>query len=121
MPTMIRHLKNFNELALYASVSCAIAFFTRLNPAFYYPVLLLRMAILMYCFYVVALTENDKTLACIIGAAIFIGWVGGYWDLIELYLNFDLTNILTNLICIIAIPLIAFSVYLSVRNGKSKQ
>jgi hypothetical protein len=109
---MIRHLKNFNELALYAGLSCAIAFFTRLNPAFFYPVLLLRLSILLYCFYVVALTENDKTLAIIIGAAIFIGWVGGYWDLIEVYFRFNLTNILNTLVIAIAVPTILYVVYL---------
>ncbi|MHC5722725.1 MAG: hypothetical protein ACYTXY_00935 [Nostoc sp.] len=114
---MIRHLKNFNELALYAGVSCAFAFFVRLNPAFFYPVLLLRLSILLYCFYIIALTENEKSIAVILGAAIFIGWFGGYWDLFEIYLNFDLLNVLTKVITVIAIPLIAAGLYLSVRNG----
>lgn len=117
---MIRHLKNFNELALYAGVSCSFAYLVRLNPAFFYPVLLLRLSILLYCFYIIALTENEKSIAVIIGAAIFISWLGGYWDLFEIYLNFDLTNILNKAITIIAIPLIAASLYLSVRNGKVK-
>jgi hypothetical protein len=117
---MIRHLKNFNELSLYAGVSCAFAFFVRLNPAFFYPVLLLRISILLYCFYIIALTENEKSIAVILGAAIFIGWLGGYWDLFEIYINFDLSNILTKAITLIAIPLIAASLYLSVRNGKVK-
>lgn len=117
---MIRHLKNFNELALYAGVSCAFAFLVRLNPAFFYPVLLLRLSVLLYCFYIIALTENEKSIAVIIGTAIFISWLGGYWDLFEIYLNFDLTNILNKTITIIAIPLIAASLYLSVRNGKVK-
>ncbi|QFS52889.1 hypothetical protein GXM_10153 [Nostoc sphaeroides CCNUC1] len=56
----------------------------------------------------------------IIGASIFIGWIGGYWDLVEIYLNFDMQNILTKGITLIAIPLIAASLYLSVRNGKVK-
>lgn len=117
---MIRHLKNFNELALYAGLSCAFAFFVRLNTAFFYPVLLLRLSILLYCFYIIALTENEKTIAVIIGASIFIGWIGGYWDLVEIYLNFDMQNILTKGITLIAIPLIAASLYLSVINGKTK-
>lgn len=111
---MIRHLKNFNELALYAGLSCAIAFFTRLNPAFFYPVLLLRISILLYCFYVLALAEGDKTLAVIIGAAIFIGWIGGYWDLIEIYFQFNLTNILNALVIAFATPTILYVVYLKI-------
>lgn len=92
---MLRHLKNANELVLYASVSCGAAFFGRVFPAFYFPILLLRLAIFGYCIYIIAHTEGNKELAVILGGSLFIGLIGGYWDLIEVYLRFDSGKIIT--------------------------
>lgn len=90
---MLRHLKNANELVIYASVSCIAAFIGRMFPAFYFPILLLRLAIFAYCIYVIGFTERNKELAAILGGALFVGMIGGYWDLIEIYLRYDLTKI----------------------------
>lgn len=116
----MRHLKNFQELAVYGGLSCAVAFFVRINPAFFYPVLLLRISILLYCFYIIALTENEKSIAVILGAAIFVGWLGSSWDLFEIYLNFDLDGILTQVITVIGIVFIAACIYLGIQNAKAK-
>lgn len=89
----MRHLKNVNELVLYAGISCAVAFIGRLVPALYFPILLLRLAIFLYCLYVIAKLEKNKELAIILGTALFIGMIGGYWDLIEVWLRYDLTAI----------------------------
>lgn len=92
---MLRHLKNSQELVLYASVSCGMAFLGRLLPAFYFPILLLRLGILFYCLFIIFKAEGNKELALIIGASLFIGMVGGYWDLIEIWLRYDLSTIAT--------------------------
>lgn len=82
---MLRHLKNANELVLYASISCGAAYLARLNPPFHFPILLLRVATLGYCGYVIACAEGNKDLAIVIGGAMLIGMIGGYWDLIEVH------------------------------------
>ncbi len=92
---MLRHLKNANELVLYASVSCGLAFIGRIFPAFYFPILLIRLAIFGYCAYIIAYAEGNKELAVILGGSLFIGLIGGYWDLIEVYLKFSPSQIVT--------------------------
>lgn len=89
----MRHLKNLNELVLYAAISCGAAFIGRLFPSLYFPILLLRLAIFLYCAYVVAKLEQNRELALILGSAIFIGMIGGYWDLIEVWLRYDFSAI----------------------------
>lgn len=89
----MRHLKNANELVLYAAVSCGAAFIGRLFPALYFPILLLRLAIFLYCVYVIATLERNRELALVLGSALFIGMVGGYWDLIEVWVRYDLPTI----------------------------
>jgi hypothetical protein len=91
--TIMRHLKNINELVLYAVISCGVAFIGRLVPAFYFPILLLRLAIFLYCLYVIASLEKNRELAIIIGTSLFVGILGGYWDLIEIWLRYDLSAI----------------------------
>ncbi len=89
----MRHLKNANELVLYAAISCGAAFIGRLFPALYFPILLLRLAIFLYCLYVIATLERNRELAMILGSALFIGMIGGYWDLIEIWFRYDLAAI----------------------------
>jgi hypothetical protein len=89
----MRHLKNINELILYASISCGASFVGRLLPALYFPILLLRLGIFLYCAYVIAKLEGNRETAYIIGGSLFIGMIGGYWDLIEVYLRFNLEAI----------------------------
>jgi hypothetical protein len=91
--SMLRHLKNANELVLYASLSCLAAFIGRLFPAFYFPILLLRLGMFGYCFYIIAHTEGNRELAIILGGSILIGLIGGYWDLIEVYLRYKQSEI----------------------------
>lgn len=86
---MFRHLKNITELVMYASVSCGLAFFGRLFPAFYFPIILLRLGVSCYCFYVIGTTENNRELAFILGGAMFIGLIGGNWDYIEVWFRFN--------------------------------
>jgi hypothetical protein len=115
---MIRHLKNFNELVLYASISCGLAFFARVNPTFYYPVLLLRIAVLAYCFYVIYNIEANKIFGILLGSSVFLGLIGGYWDLIELHLRFNQSKILSNAVLIIAAPFIFSGLWLQWHQGK---
>lgn len=82
---MLRHLKNANELVLYASVSCGAAYLARLNPPLHFPIMLLRLSVLGYCGYVIAVAEGNKDLAIIVGGSLLIGCIGGYWDLIEIH------------------------------------
>ena len=90
---MLRHLKNANELVLYAAISCGIAFIGRIFPAFFFPILLLRLGVLVYCLYVIGFAEKNKELAFIIGGALLLGLVGGYFDLISVWFKYDLENI----------------------------
>ena len=97
---MLRHLKNFNELCLYASISCGLAFFARLNPAFFLPILLLRLCILIYSFFIIGRIEDNRIFGYCLGASIFVGLVGGYWDVIELNLAYNQQQII-NIIALI--------------------
>lgn len=95
---MLRHLKNANELVLYASISCGAAYLARLNPPFHFPIMLLRLAMLGYCGYIIAIAERNKELAVLLGGAMLIGCIGGYWDLIEVhskYVSPEMTLTLT--------------------------
>ena len=118
---MLRHLKNANELALYASVSCGAAFLGRLLPAFYFPVLLLRFGVVAYCVYVIAYTEKNKELAVIIGGSVFLGMLGGYWDLIEIHLRYNLSQLVSGATAISVFLLIALVIYMQVTSGKISQ
>jgi hypothetical protein len=90
---MFRHLKNITELVMYASVSCGLAFFARLFPAFYFPIVLLRLAVFAYCFYVIGTAENNRSLAFVLGGAMFIGLIGGNWDYLEVWFRFNQENL----------------------------
>ena len=118
----MRHLKNINELVLYASISCCAAFVGRIFPAFYFPILLLRLGIFLYCAYVIGTLESNRHTAMIIGGAIGIGLIGGYWDLIEVMLRFD-PNAITMPITLTTLFLVAIAgLVLQVRNnGKTNQ
>lgn len=84
----MNHLKMINELVLYAGISCLVAFFTRQNPVFFYPIFLLRIAIISYCWFVMPRTP----LAFVIIIALMLGWIGGYWDSIEGYFHAETTK-----------------------------
>lgn len=121
---MIRHLKNITELVMYASVSCGLAFFSRLFPAFFFPVLLLRLAVLAYCFYVIGTAENNRDLALVLGGAIFIGLIGGNWDYLEIWFRFNQENLskLITVIVFIITTLLGFTLYFKgVLNGQSSK
>lgn len=118
---MLRHLKNANELALYASVSCGAAFLGRLLPAFYFPILLLRLGVVGYCIYVIAYTEKNKELAVILGGSVFLGMLGGYWDLIEIHLRYNLQQIVSGITAVSIFVLAIAVIYLQVNNGKTSK
>ena len=110
---MFRHLKNITELVLYTSVSCGLAFFGRLFPAFYFPILLLRLGVFGYCAYVIGRAENNRDLAFVLGGAMFIGLIGGNWDWIEVWFRFNqeyVSKLVTVTIFIIT-TLLGFSLY----------
>jgi hypothetical protein len=86
---MLRHLQNLNELVIYAAISCGAAFIGRIFPAFYYPILLLRLGVLGYCLYVIGRSEGNRELAFVLGGALLLGMVGGNWDWVEVYLRFN--------------------------------
>lgn len=116
----MRHLKNLNELVLYASLSCGATFVGRIVPALYFPILLLRLSISLYCIYVIANLENNRELAIILGTAIFIGMIGGYWDLIEIWIRYDFKSIarLATIILLFVAALLALYIYTK-NNGKA--
>jgi hypothetical protein len=105
---MLRHLQNLNELVIYASISCGAAFIGRIFPAFYFPILLLRLGIFGYCVYIIAGTEGNKELAIVLGGALALGLIGGNWDWIEIYLRFNqefIGRVLSIVFCLAAVIL----------------
>jgi hypothetical protein len=117
---MIRHLKNINEACVYAGISCGIAFLVRLNPALFYPVLFVRLGILFYCWFVIFRIENNKAIGAIIAASTLIGWLGGYWDYIELIFRYKGDEIIMTISLIIAIIIVGLFAWVKV-NGKSEK
>jgi hypothetical protein len=108
---MLRHLKNFNELVLYASISCGLSFFVRLNPSFFYAVLLLRLCVLGYAFYIIAGIEDNRVFGVCLGASVLVGLIGGYWDYLELQLKYNQSNLISTALLIASLPLIAIVLY----------
>lgn len=86
---MLRHVQNLNELVVYASISCGAAFVARLYPAFHYPIFLVRVGVVAYCFVIISSAEGNKHLAFMLSGALLLGMLGGNWDWIEIYLKFN--------------------------------
>jgi hypothetical protein len=86
---MIRHLSNINELVVYAALSTGAAFFVRLNPAFFFPVLLLRLSLLCYAIYIMGNIQSNKPFAYCLIAALSLGMIGGNWDYLELQILYN--------------------------------
>ncbi len=88
--TFYRHSKNISEFVLIMALSTGATFLARILPLFWIAVLIIKLIILIY---LVALTKEDesKRLSSLMrGTAIFIGLLGGLWDIAYLYLMFDL-------------------------------
>jgi hypothetical protein len=116
---MLRHLRNSQELVLYASLSAGAAFLGRILPPFYFPILLLRLGIFAYCFFIIVKAEGNKELGIVLGSAICLGMLGGYWDLIEIYLRYDLQRIITTVTAVVVFLVIGTLVTLQVQgNGR---
>ncbi len=111
---MLRHLKNLNELVLYASISCGMAFLSRLSPAFLFPILLLRLGILGYCLYVIATIEKNKEFAMILGGALCLGMIGGYWDYMEITIRYnqEITSKLLSLLVFVILAGVGLAIYI---------
>ena len=108
---MLRHLKNFNELVLYASISCGLSFFVRLNPSFFYAVLLLRLCVLAYSFYIIAGIEDNLVFGVCLGASVLVGLIGGNWDWVELQFKYNQSSIISSSLLLAIFPLIALILY----------
>lgn len=115
---MFRHLKNINELVLYSGFSCGLAFLVRLQPAFFFPVLILRLAFLAYCAYVVSVVEGQKELGIILASSLIIGWVGGYWDYFELVWAFNQSEVIGSLSILIALAAFSFMLIIHWNYGR---
>lgn len=117
---MLRHLKNFNELALYASISCGLSFFVRLNPSFFWCVLLLRLCVLAYSFYIIAGIEDNRVFGICLGASVLVGLIGGNWDWIELQFKYNQNQIISTALMMITLPLVAAVLYFHYNQGSKK-
>lgn len=121
---MFRHLQNITELILYASVSCGLAFFGRLFPAFYFPIMFLRLGVFAYCAYVIAGCENNRELAFVLGGALFLGLIGGNWDYLEVYFRFNqayLSKLVMMTFFIFTTLLGSYFYFKGVLNGKASK
>jgi hypothetical protein len=115
---MLRHLKNINELIIYTAISCGLSWFSRLNPTFFYVVLLARLSLLAYCVYIVSGIEGNKIFSYCLGASLLLGIVGGYWDLIEIQLRFNAVSIVSNGLIILVVMLIAIMLFVGYKGRK---
>lgn len=118
---MLRHLKNLDELTLYAALSCGCSFVARINPEFYYPILLLRLSILAYSWYVIAILESNRSFGWLLGFSCLIGVLGGNWDAIELQLEFNQKQLVSNLLVMMGAMLLASVVFFSRQSSHEKR
>jgi hypothetical protein len=117
---MLRHLKNFNELVLYASISCGLSFFVRLNPSFFWCVLLLRLCVLGYSFYIIAGIEDDKVFGICLGASVLVGLIGGNWDWIELQFKYNQSQIINTSLIVIILLIVCGGLFFHYNQGSKK-
>ena len=117
---MLRHLKNFNELVLYASISCGLSFFVRLNPSFFWCVLLLRLCVLGYSFYIIAGIEDDKVFGICLGASVLVGLIGGNWDWIELQFKYNQSQIINTSLIVIILLIVSGGLFFHYSQGSKK-
>lgn len=115
---MFRHLKNLNELCLYGGFSCGLAFLARLEPAFYFPILFLRIAIVAYCLYVIGFLEKNREFGIVLSASLLLGWLGGYWDYLELVWAFKQSEVIGVVSLLIAIAIFVFLLALHLTYGR---
>ena len=115
---MLRHLKNINELIIYTAISCGLSWFSRLNPTFFYVVLLARLSVLAYCVYIISGIEGNKIFSYCLGASLLLGIIGGYWDLIEINLKFNAVSIVSNFLIILVVALIAIMLFVGYKGKK---
>lgn len=117
---MLRHLKNINELIIYSAISCGLSWFSRLNPTFFYVVLLGRLAVLAYCFYIISGVENNKIFSYCLAASLLLGMLGGYWDWLEIQFKFNSVSIISNGLIILVVLLIGIALFVSYSKGGKK-
>jgi len=115
---MLRHLKNINELIIYSAISCGLSWFSRLNPTFFYVVMLARLSVLAYCIYIVSGVEGNKIFSYCLGASLLLGMLGGYWDLIEINLKFNAVSIISNFLVVTVVLLIAIMLFVGYKGKK---
>jgi hypothetical protein len=117
---MIRHLKNFNELIIYASLSTGLAFFVRYFPAFYFPVMLLRLAVVAYALFVIASIEHNRAFSYSLICSILLGLIGGYWDVIEINFTHNQSQVVIISSVISALSIAAIAVVFLRKNEPPK-
>jgi hypothetical protein len=115
---MLRHLKNINELIIYSAISCGLSWFSRLNPTFFYVVMMARLSVLAYCFYIVSGLEGNKIFSYCLGASLLLGMLGGYWDVIEIQLRFNAVSIVSNGLIILVVMLIGSMLFVGYKGRK---
>lgn len=115
---MLRHLKNINELIIYSAISCGLSWFSRLNPTFFYVVMLARLSVLAYCFYIISGIEGNKIFSYCLGASLLLGIIGGYWDAIEINLKFNAVSIVSNGLIILVVLLIGIMLFMGYKGKK---
>ncbi len=115
---MLRHLKNINELIIYSAASCGLSWFSRLNPTFFYVVMLARLSVLAYCIYIVSGLEGNKIFSYCLGASLLLGMLGGYWDVIEIQLRFNAVSIISNGLIILVVMLIGIMLFVGYKGKK---
>jgi hypothetical protein len=119
---LYKNLKNLNEAILWASSSCALGFFSRLMPTFIFPIMMLRLSITIFCLYNVsnAPSRGARFSYGVIGGAMLFGFVGSYWDYIEILIHYESDEIASVLgvISLIAVVLLGLHYWSKNKNDK---
>lgn len=74
-------------------------------------ILLLRLCILAYAFYIIGTIEDNKIFGYCLGASVLVGLIGGYYDLMELHIKYNQSQIINILMIVLFIPLIFMFLY----------
>ncbi len=119
---LYRNLKNLNEAILWAAGSCSLGFFARLMPTFTFPIMMLRLSITIFCLYNVSNAPSRGTRFGygVIGGAMMFGFIGSYWDYLEVLVHYESDEIssVLSVIGVIVVALLSLHYWSNNKNDK---
>ena len=73
---------------------------------------MLRLSLLGYALYVVGNIQSNRPFAYCLIAALILGWLGGYWDYLELQIVFNQSEFIAACSLILGLVIAAIAVVL---------